>query len=469
MHCFDFLSDKPKIYIFQKETNKTNLGGILFLIYIIIMLLISSAYIVDYAINDKYSYDVMTVYNYTDQDEEENMNNDLLLNPYINLSITIYSGSNFVIYDNIRFYNLEPDYINSEGNYVYNIRNRVNDTEILIFYLCKTKNCTETLDQQGDNFGDLEVYYSNYKINHFDEIPVQYMGDNEVIYSQKLDKSAKKGTMETMTFKWEVIKYKEQRSLFDPLTNRQTEYIFGHFKNDEPKEELKDIYADTGYYILLYNIIFTNKHKEYLLYKRRKVDILDVLANIGALFSTIKYFFSLFFYYYSKNFDNYKLIQNILNVSIDPIKEIELSTDFNPSSSTKIKENNEPNDINNYKSFIDKPSNENKMIINNSDINSEDNIDDNYKDSIFSLKSIHFYHYFFNNIYCKCCKKISNQEIIDHLNEIIYKYLSVDALLYNQIKLENLFRDYKWNNPLLNNIRNNKYIINLKKYCVKNI
>ena len=32
MHCLDYLSDKPKFFIFKKATNKTNLGGVLFLV-----------------------------------------------------------------------------------------------------------------------------------------------------------------------------------------------------------------------------------------------------------------------------------------------------------------------------------------------------------------------------------------------------------------------------------------------------
>ena len=74
-----------------------------------------------------------------------------------------------------------------------------------------------------------------------------------------------------------------------------------------------------------------------------------------------------------------------------------------------------------------------------------------------------FIDFFFNNIYCKWCKKIKNQEIINNTNDIIHKYLSIDSLLYNQIKLENLFIVYNWNNPLLNKIENNKMLIKLKK------
>ena len=64
-------------------------------------------------------------------------------------------------------------------------------------------------------------------------------------------------------------------------------------------------------------------------------------------------------------------------------------------------------------------------------------------------------------MYSNCCK-IKNQQIISKCNEIISKYYSIEYILYNQIKLENLFKDYKWNDPTLNNYDNNKFIIELK-------
>ena len=38
MRNLDFLSEYPRTYIFEKDVNKTNFGGVLFLIYAIIML-----------------------------------------------------------------------------------------------------------------------------------------------------------------------------------------------------------------------------------------------------------------------------------------------------------------------------------------------------------------------------------------------------------------------------------------------
>ena len=36
--------------------------------------------------------------------------------------------------------------------------------------------------------------------------------------------------------------------------------------------------------------------------------------------------------------------------------------------------------------------------------------------------------------------------------------MSIESLLYNQLILENLLKDYKWNNPMLNNLKANDFI-----------
>ena len=62
----------------------------------------------------------------------------------------------------------------------------------------------------------------------------------------------------------------------------------------------------------------------------------------------------------------------------------------------------------------------------------------------------------------KKCKN-NRQEIISKCNKLISQYYSIDNILYNQIKFENLLIDYKWNNPDLNKLDNNElYFYNLK-------
>ena len=52
-------------------------------------------------------------------------------------------------------------------------------------------------------------------------------------------------------------------------------------------------------------------------------------------------------------------------------------------------------------------------------------------------------------------KKKKPQKIIHKCNQIIEKYASIDMLIKNQILIENLLKDYKWNDPNLNNVENN--------------
>ena len=88
----DLLSSPPQLYIFQQKTNKTLFGGILFIIYIIIMFIISFIYILNYALNDKYVISYSSYKNFTSNEEECNKNEDL--NPHLNFTIDIKRISN---------------------------------------------------------------------------------------------------------------------------------------------------------------------------------------------------------------------------------------------------------------------------------------------------------------------------------------------------------------------------------------
>ena len=54
MKRFDFISGAPKTFIFQKNTNKTNLGGIFTIFFIVMIFLIIFSYLYEYFANDKY-------------------------------------------------------------------------------------------------------------------------------------------------------------------------------------------------------------------------------------------------------------------------------------------------------------------------------------------------------------------------------------------------------------------------------
>ena len=52
MRKLDFISRSPQRPIFRESSNKNNLGGVLFLIFIIILILLAIAYISDFAMNE---------------------------------------------------------------------------------------------------------------------------------------------------------------------------------------------------------------------------------------------------------------------------------------------------------------------------------------------------------------------------------------------------------------------------------
>ena len=52
--------------------------------------------------------------------------------------------------------------------------------------------------------------------------------------------------------------------------------------------------------------------------------------------------------------------------------------------------------------------------------------------------------------------------MINLCNEIMNRYASLDNIVYNQILLENLYKDYKWNNIELSDLKNHYLIEKLK-------
>ncbi len=82
MRTIDFLSESPKSFIFNKDSNKTLFGGVLSLIFLLIVLLISILYLVDYFINDKYSVEYALYQEILTDDkriEKENSKNIILI------------------------------------------------------------------------------------------------------------------------------------------------------------------------------------------------------------------------------------------------------------------------------------------------------------------------------------------------------------------------------------------------------
>ena len=232
MHAVDFLSSSPKLFIFQKETSKTNFGGILFLIYIIIMISISLAYIVNYAVNDKYTYEIKMIDNTTNNEQVskytgnryyEKLNEDVELNPLINF--TMVMTNSFGIYDlnNGKYLEGVHDEYLDRGNSWYNITRKVSDLELEFRYICGNDSNCSLVDNKIEIFFVFAI--TGYKLDHQADIPFQIMRDDLIPCNEKFgfELNNRKAEME---FDWEVIKYKDQKSIFDSLTNVKRETIY---------------------------------------------------------------------------------------------------------------------------------------------------------------------------------------------------------------------------------------------------
>ena len=102
MDKLDFLSGAPKTLIFEKSSNKTNFGGSLTILYLIILLVIIIIYMVNYAINPKYS--VLYTYEHQFNADTEYINkryNNTDLNPKITFNFKMsedYNASHFGVF-----------------------------------------------------------------------------------------------------------------------------------------------------------------------------------------------------------------------------------------------------------------------------------------------------------------------------------------------------------------------------------
>ena len=469
MHPLDFISQSPQTFIFQKEANKTNLGGLLFLIYLIICLGIFLYYLLDYTENNK--FEVQYTYNQNDSfidDEEKKKDNKF--NPEIGVIVELkdknneFLSENFLIIKNFR----NPEGYWNGKYYGYAFSERACDIDIEIYYKCYNEhNCSLRNEDKRESYL-LEFWYSRFFLDHQNKTLPIYK--NNITYTV-LTLEFSFYTKIKKNFDWQVIKYIDKGGLFSSVK----EYYGGSMKSKDifiydPPYPQKEIYNADGtftYYDFLYKIKVDSNYDFYDEYIRTKVSWLNIFSNSFSLMMSFYSGFKIVFYFlYAKNFNNYKIVQNILStnskLNLKEKKNIELYSDFSKLGQL-INNQNEQKDIITIK---DENSDKENLIENNNEYNENQNNNNNNKEDSFELPKLHLFDFIFNTFYL--CKKFKckNQNMISTSNEILLKYFSIERILYNQIKFENLMKDYRWNNPRQKSIQNNELIIKLKNYML---
>ena len=467
MDSFDFLSNSPKNYIFNKKSNKTNLGGFLFITYIIVIFSITFGYIydfyIDYDTNNKYEIQSSIIEELVDFKKMIEKKDVSETNPVLNFSIELYDYYGNKLSDNFQILDSKT---HKQIKRNTNITEKVSDFMIDIIYKCNDTNCA-LREEDNTHFNYwIRINYPGFYLDHqIDGIPL--LKENGTFYG--IYPFFFKNNIIRNLY-WGIIKYNDETKGFTRLIDKYREinkiYFAGYIEKTDYytlDDSFYGINKDDSKIKLLCSIKMENIQDKITEYKRVKKSFLDVLSKIFALLSSIYTgFASSFGFLYSKNYDNYKIVKNIISKQ----KGIKLNTKNN--NDRKIKEI-ELSDAKN--SSLMNPSSLSNFIIN--DVENDENLnnekDMNFKsnnniESNINIPNFKFWDFLLNNFYKKSIIKSEKHEFLSICNEIVYKYFSIDYLLYNQIKFENLYKDYKWNNPELNNIEKNELIIELTKH-----
>ena len=467
MNRFDFLSRSPNALIFGLNSNKTNLGGVFTSIYLLLVLIITFIYIYDYSVNPKYSTLYTTEHKYIDESEMLKRLEDENLNPEIsfNFRIPFVNENNFFIQNSSTI-----SFFNNIIEFGVDYKNKIFGLSFALIYNClrvENNTCVIREEDKGllsmnNNF--LSFNYTGYKIDHQNgDTPLQKVYLQDAHY---FNFDSNKLTINYL--KWKHIKYTKEKGIFATLKNlmgESNDLYGGEFITpqkiviDTP-ELLLMLERLLGYKTLAFFIVNIYDNQSYFdYYLRSKISIFDSISNICSLSLTVYNIMTfLFCGYYSNSFDNYKIIDNIIfknqkrvpnkNLNEYSNKAIELSSDFDK------KENLINTNSNNVEENIIIEKNENEKDFDCGETKEKEKIISHQDTRI--LPKLHFYDFIFNNIYNRKCCLSKKQEIINSCNEIISEYFTIDNIIYNQMRLENLFKDYKWNNPKLNSIGNNK-------------
>jgi len=115
MRRLDFISGSPQLNIFKEGANKTNLGGTLYLIYILVLILLAIVYLFDYFSNEKYDFNyniVKTDFKDKKLEKDKEMNSMLNTNLEFSFMLSIDDpnpergiyNNNFIIIDSGKLY-----------------------------------------------------------------------------------------------------------------------------------------------------------------------------------------------------------------------------------------------------------------------------------------------------------------------------------------------------------------------------
>ena len=469
MRYIDIISPSPENFIFQKNSNKTILGGMISLIYFVSILLIFLTYGSLFFLNETYEITSFTSgERLLPKDQVKKLFESEKYNPTLNISFELldnnerlYPGNRFILFDEIT---------GEIINFSKFIKRRIDDIHFTLYYLCKENETSCDFDQYDRKyFYKLAFYFNGFAFEPQGDLPIYPMKEiNRQTFYINPD------IITRQMLQWNIIRYEDAKGLsrlFDIFKEEEPDnireegmYIGGRFLDFKTHSISNDINTFRNYRMVFKFEVIGSYYTDRFIYddyKRKRKSILDSLANIFSLWISLYNAFTfLFAVLYSKNFDKYKIIENIISKNKENLHKnnIILLKDKN------IKNKNEKVDI-----LLEKEDKEN-LVINDDNLNENDNYDykDENDDKVRILPKLRFFDFILNNVYSEKCCIYKKQMIISICNDIILKYYSIENIIHNQFIIENILEDYKWNNNNLKDIINNKAFIKLKNLLDNN-
>ena len=419
MKKLDFISGAPKTFIFQQDSNKTNLGGILTILFILAMLIIMYSYIYEYFANDKYNVSYYYNEKFYKDEELDKIYNDENLYPELTYALTLgYIGNQAEKLNNVIILTPEEE----EIPFGQIRKAKVSELNFLAFYKCEN----ETFCDLDDGYDGLNLYilnlrYYGYFCDHQNPDSPIRRDENYKIFPFTIE-----DRIDFYLFDWKIIKYEEESS-FSGMFRSTKETYGGEFTETEkysiPSEGIKKYEKfnnETGkieYYKYVAEFDFyRNNFGYYDNYSRERVSIFDAIANICALVSTLYGVVTFIFCgFYSNSFDNYKIIEKIISrggyIDIKDIKDIrEDSAKTQPKEQIELKDQIET-DIKDNLIEVKEDSDDKKML--DDDKEKKEDIK-----PLFRIPKFHFYDFLYNNVYFDCCKPSTTQGVISACNDL---------------------------------------------------
>ena len=177
MNSLDIFSDSPRYFIFQKETNKTNFGGVLTLFFSIIMILISFLYFLDFNDMNNYSIEYSHIMTSVLDKDIPKWNRNPVDNPNITFRIRLLNYDDQDLSENFLIQDLKTkQFLDRIENNTY-IDRRISDFSIGIFYNCTDKiNCSLMKEDKSKLGYKVQIDYESKKIDPQNS-PEPFTGD----------------------------------------------------------------------------------------------------------------------------------------------------------------------------------------------------------------------------------------------------------------------------------------------------